>query len=423
MKRVLFSLLAAVVALQASQLTHLFDALKKQPVTKVDELLVKSAKLNRQKVVDKFFPSINLFATYEYYNSYTNLRPVPPTEANSLIAQHQPLPFAKNIQRVGASVSMPLFVKELFTIKKKMKHIVKLSKLKRELDIYTNEAIILGAYANLNYLQNLTKSLEARVRSLQKTHEDLAIKVQTGRAAPVALDKIDSALDALKIAIGNVQTNEAKIRQQIEALTGIELQKATNIEKVGRIDEESFLALKIFDQKCKSAELDLQAAKEQFLPKLLLEGKWSENYAQKDVLLGRSVHRGYGDITLKLVLPLSKEKWTDIELAKVNLLKEQTQKSQTKIELESKAKSLKKQLQVLQHMQKLAKSRVQKAASLLRYAKTAFKVGRMIEEEYLRYEEGLLTAQSKLYEIEAKQWQLLGQLAVMYGNDLERIVQ
>jgi len=47
----------------------------------------------------------------------------------------------------------------------------------------------------------------------------------------------------------------------------------------------------------------------------------------------------------------------------------------------------------------------------------------MSEEEYLRYEEALLQAQSKLFEVEAKKWQALAQLAVIYGDDLEEVVE
>ena len=47
----------------------------------------------------------------------------------------------------------------------------------------------------------------------------------------------------------------------------------------------------------------------------------------------------------------------------------------------------------------------------------------MSEEEYLRYEEALLDAQSRLYEADANYWQALAQLAVIYGHDLSEIVR
>jgi len=66
---------------------------------------------------------------------------------------------------------------------------------------------------------------------------------------------------------------------------------------------------------------------------------------------------------------------------------------------------------------------VESQKKLLAYAKVAFDTGRLIEEEYLRYEEKLLEAQSRALEARAKYWQALAQLAVLYGNDLAELVE
>jgi len=68
-------------------------------------------------------------------------------------------------------------------------------------------------------------------------------------------------------------------------------------------------------------------------------------------------------------------------------------------------------------------SKIKKEEKLLKYAKVAFRIGKINEEEYLRYEDSVLETYAHLYEIEAKRWQALAALAVLYGIELERIVK
>ena len=122
-------------------------------------------------------------------------------------------------------------------------------------------------------------------------------------------------------------------------------------------------------------------------------------------------------------MPLVKSSFTDIEIAKAKLQQSNSQLAQKRFELLAKAKALQKELTLNSQAQKLARKQVKSQKNLLHYAKTAFSVGRMDEEEYLRYEAALLEAQMKLAQTKLQKWQILSQLAVIYGNDLERIVQ
>ena len=71
----------------------------------------------------------------------------------------------------------------------------------------------------------------------------------------------------------------------------------------------------------------------------------------------------------------------------------------------------------------LARKSIVNQQQLLKIAKVAFLDHRMSEEEYLRYEDALAKAKASLYGFEAKKWQDIAQLAVIYGNDLKRIVK
>ncbi len=422
MRKHLFVALASLW-LHASTLSELFEALRHQPITQIDTKKEQIAKLSWQKATDQLYPTLTLFGSYEHYTSDTNLRPVPPPEANSRIARHEPLPFAQNIQRLGISATMPIFVKSIYTLRSKLAHLHQAAKLKKRLNLYQNEAIILGAYANLLALHQTRSALLARRHSLQKMRQDIEVAVRSGHKAPIALDKIDSTLANLAIAMQELNIKEAQAKDRIASLVGTPPKKLDPIEQIGTLKEGEFFALKALRQKLAAASKDIALAKDALFPKLLLEGRWSENYAQKDVLFGESLHTGYGEIALKLALPLSKANITDIELAKAKHMQEQSRYAQTRQELRAKAKSLQAQREALQRAIEAAKRKIVSQKALVRYAKTAYRIGRLSEEEYLRYEEGLFFAQADLAKLQAAKWQLLAQLAVIYGNDLERIVR
>jgi len=120
---------------------------------------------------------------------------------------------------------------------------------------------------------------------------------------------------------------------------------------------------------------------------------------------------------------LSPGNYTQIEQARADLQKEKFRLAKTRQELEAKARALKSSLRLYARSIELAEKSVANRKSLLAYAKVAFDTGRLSEEEYLRYEDGLLDAQSRLFEARAKRWQTLAQLAVIYGDDLAEIVE
>lgn len=304
-----------------------------------------------------------------------------------------------------------------------MEYLLQSTRLKKELGIYKNEAILVGSYADLGYMQRLQEALEATRRSLQKSYEDLVIKVQSGRAAPVALDKIASAMDTVELKIRDIAQRRAGLVAKIEGLTGIEVRNYQPISQKNPIKKERIFALLPLQAKLQAQKADLKAAKDRFVPKVLLEAKWSENYAQKDVVFKEDVHRGYGDIALKVVLPLSKTNLTDIEIERSKLLQQKAMIAKTRMELQAQAKALEEQLHLNDQKVAIAKRKVARQRELLRYAKTAFGVGRLTEEEYLRYEDSLLSARADLAKALADKWRLLAQLALIYGNDLERIVE
>ena len=413
------------VNLQAVTMSELFNVIRKQPTSKIDEISSKMAQIAQERVNAGYYPKLNLFANYTHYNYATNLLPIDPKSAGKLIAMNQPLPFAKTIQRVGVMVSVPIFVKELGILSKKTKYLLKGAKLKKELNFYKNEAVVLGSNAGLEYLKHLKQTLDATKKSILKMKSDTQIAINNGRIPGIAKDKIDEKLNQLEIGINNIKIQQSLLLAQIQNLTGLSLTNSLPMKLVKKVDKGEFFATKLLQQSINASQSDLMVAKaKRYYPKFAFNVMWSENYAQNDANRNADVHRSYGYYQIGALMPLyDKSGDVNIQLKKIALMKNKMRLNKTKQELNIEAQSLKKELALLKKSIDLTKENIQKKRNLLEFAKVAFKEGRMTEEDYLRYEDGLLGAKSSYYQIISKKWQDIAKLAVIYGNDLRGVVK
>ncbi len=424
---------AAAAALEAATMHQLFEGLKNQPITRIVEYTAKLAALDVQSKKDRFYPSIDAFASIEHYNAPTNLRPMSPLESTRLTLSGEPLPFARTIERLGVKVAMPLFVKSLFGLEKKAAMLARSAEAKKRLTILRNEALVLGLDAQLAYIESLRQAIDARIASIKKRYEDMTISVESGRAPAIALDKLDEAMIALQTTNNDLAIKMATIQARIESLTGLAIERAAPIRKAQPLREGTMLPLLPLQAASKAKAHAVEAAKGRLYPSVGLEAVWSENHGQSAVAIptpahpvvdGDDVHRGYGHLMLGVTMPIfAKGRYTAVEMAEVNLAKTNAQLAQAKADLEADVKSLRKSLALLERSEMLSQKSLRHRRDLLKYAKVAVQTGRMDEEEYLRYEEGLLSAQSALYKTRADRWQTLAKLAVIYGNDLDGIVK
>ena len=421
----ILALLALALNLQAVTMSELFNAIRKQPTTKIDEISSKMAKIAGQRVNAGYYPVLNLFANYTHYNSPTNLRPLDPIASGKLMTQNQPLPFAQTIQKIGVGATVPVFIKELGDLSDKARYLAKSANLKKELNFYQNEALVLGANANLEYLDNLLLSLKTTRQSLSKSKEDLKISVDSGRAPGIALDKIDERINQIDISINNIKIKKTSLLANMENLTGIFLQKPVSMELVSYVKKGEIFALKPLQEVINASISDFKASKaKRYYPKVAFSLMWSENYAQDDVWLGKSVNEGYGYYQLGVTMPLyNRGEDVDMQLKQIAIMKDRMKLKKTEQELKLEAKSLQSNLKLLDRSEKLKKENIKKNRDLLRYAKVAFLEGRMIEEDYLGYEDRLLSAKAAYYETKSQKWQDIAKLAVIYGNDLKGVVR
>ncbi len=418
-----FMLVVFAVSLQAVTITQLFDAIKKQPTTKIDEISSKMAQIAQDRVSAGYYPKVDLFASYTHYNSPTNLIPLDPDATAKLAGQS--LPFSQTIQKVGIGASVPLFVKELGDLSQKAKYLAKSATLKKELNFYQNEALILGSNATLEYLNNLLLSLKATQKSLLKTKEDLQISVNSGRMPGIAIDKIDENLNQLDININNINIKKATLISNIENLTGLEIKNPAKMELITDVKEGEIFALKPLQEVINASMSDFQATyAKRYYPKVAFNVMWSENYTQDDSRLGNSVHEGYGYYQLGISMPLyNRGEDVDMQIKKIQIMKDKMKLKKSEQELKAEVKALQKELILLEKSKKLKKTNIEKNENLLRYAKVSFDEGRMTEEDYLVYEDKLLSAKSSYYETVSQKWQDIAKLAVIYGNDLKGVVR
>lgn len=407
----------------ARTITDLFDALQKQPVTQLDTLQTRSAELGAQSVYDRFYPELTGMVGYDRYSSPTNWRPVAPTETTRILANQGTLPFSDNITRFGGQLSLPLFVKELFSLGKQAQSMADSFRIRKQLNLLEHQAVLVTADAHLVHLSSLKKALDSRKISLEKTRTDVANQVRSGRLPESELVRMDEAINQIDLVYNQTMQQESGLRGNIETLTGILLEDPVSLVKVDTLKTETLLALKPLEKSIEAREYGVQAARDKLYPSVIGTARWFQNYGE-GYNTGENIDGDYGSYGISLQVPIfNKPVYTAIEKAKIDLRREKNRFSQTRIELQAKADDLSRTLKLLDHSKELAKKSVDHERELLKVAKVAYGSGRMVQEEYLRNEEKVLSAEASYYLTEARWWETFATLAVLYGNNLKELVK
>jgi len=420
MRRLLIISLTTI-SLNAYTIGTLFDALKHNPTTTLDNLTIKNTQLAEDLVISKLMPQIDLKASYEHFNSPTNLLPVTPKTSATFKNPNIPQPFGDDILRVGVTFEMPLFVKSIYTTKEQLKYINLSTKAKKKLNYIQKEAIIVGSNASWKYLLNLKKALLAKKSSIKKSKQSIQVGVKAGKYPKSMLYKIDEALNQIDININKIDLKIEEAKNAIFELTNIILSKPVNITQVKNISMKNFLALSPLLAKQNAQKLKIKATKEKLYPSFMIKGKYF--YNQTDAYNNnKEVDKDYSSIGVYMNLPIFNDSTlVEIEKSKVEYQKSKMLTAKTLLSLKAKANNLKTSIPILQKSINLAKKSVQNQKKLLKIAKVAYKTKAMTEEEYLRYEDALSNAKANLYLLEAKKIEAVSNLAILYGNNLQRI--
>ncbi|AKF25071.1 hypothetical protein YH65_06440 [Sulfurovum lithotrophicum] len=416
--------LAATLQLQATSITSLLNSLEKRPEHRLDMLDVEKSALGKQALSDKLMPTVGLYAGYEISNSPNSMLPVPPNEMFKMVPHQEiPQPFSKQIMREGVNFTWPLFVKSVYTLKEKAELLNLAAKEKKKLNLIQREAVVVGSVAQLRYLEALKNALKAKKRSILQTQVTVRVKVKEGRAPQSAIFVLNSHINELDIAMNNIDQSINLLSSKIETLTGIHLKQSVPMRAKASVNRGEIFALRPLRSKVEAGKKGMQAADEAYIPSIVTKGNYT--LSQADAYNnGKSLHENFGTAGLYLSMPLfDSSKGTVSQQAKVDYLKEKTTLDQTEHALTVQAKQLEHEIRLLKKSVVLARKSVTEQKRLLKIAKVSFSNGTITQEEYLRYEDALADAKAALYKAEAKEWQDTAQLAVIYGNDLRRIVK
>lgn len=423
MRKILLAL-SVPYLLSAHTIPELFDALKSHAQTKSDEMVVKKAEVAASQATSQLYPTIDLFGTYDNYSTPTGMLPIPP---DTLLAMVQDptvaQPFSYNIYKAGAKFTMPIFVKSIYTMADKAKAMQKSAQAKKRINLLQNEALIVGSNANLQYLRELKRSLDLKEKSLLETEKTVKIKVENGRAPESALYKIEDALNQVSIAKNNIDLQKQKLVSSIEAITGIKLESPVEMQEVKGVQEGALGSLKPLEEKLKASRLEANAEKEKLYPSVVAHGSYaySSGTAYNN---NKDINEKYGDIGVVVNIPLlAMSQYDAVKKSKLQLKSDEIELQKLRDELSAKADMLKSSLPLLDNSIKLSQKSIQNKEKLLKIAKVNYNSGRLSTEEYLRYEDDVVSAKAKLYEAKAQKWQTQMELAVIYANNIEEMVR
>jgi outer membrane protein TolC len=426
-KRVLLFLLLFPLMLQAQEINHisqLFDVLKTKPVTTGDQILVNQALAGKSMAYSKLYPTIDAFGRYDYASIPTGMLPVPPNQLMSMVKDPTvPQPFSANIYRVGAMVSMPIFVSSIFAMASKAKKMVNSAKDLQYVNLLKNEAVLVGANANLQYIQSLGEALDKKRASLEKTREFVTMKVKNGRAPESALLNLNSGIDEIDVMKNDLALQREEVIAMIQSLTGIALAAPVPMIQNGTYTAGEIVALNPLREKVKADKAGYDAVWEKLLPSVFVQGNYSNNFANA-YNNNKAVHNDYTTVGVVVKVPIfEKDQYAQIRKSKWDYEASKNDLAKMTMEIAAQASQLEKSLILLDSSIQLYTNSIKDKQQLLDIAKVSYQSDRLSMEDYLKYEDDLVLEQSKLYKAQAQKWQTLMKLNVIYGNNIEEIVK
>jgi outer membrane protein TolC len=426
MKKILIILLMPFV-LQAAEIKNigeLFDSLKTHPVVETDQLRIEQATTGKQMVYSKLYPNIDIFGRYDYANIPTGMLPVPPNELLDMVKKPAVAqPFSERIYRLGATISMPVFVSSIFSTAAKARAMQRSAESMAYINLLKNEAIIVSANSNLIFINSLDDALNKKRESISKTKELIEMKTNNGRAPGEALILINNALHQIDISKNDLDIQKQEVLTMIQNLTGVRLTDPIPMQATGSYKAGTIKALEPLQQKLEGDKMALRAEIEKLFPSFFLMGSYSNNlgYAYNN---DKFVNNDYYTISLVLKVPIfAMDQYQQISLSQVEVAQTENDLKKQGLELQSQIDQLQKNLELIDNSIQLYETSIKEKEELLNIAKTSYELDRMTIEDYLKYEDDLFFEKSKLFKAQAEKWQTTVKLAVIFGNKIEDIVR
>ena len=411
-------------AQQIITIDTLFNQLRLHPISRADNIKILQAAAFKNIARSQLYPTIDVTGRYDYSSIPSSMYPLPPNELLPLV-QNQSIaqPFSKNIYRVGAGISMPIFVKSIFTIASQAQLMQHSAEDQQYINLLKNEATIVSANANLIYIQQLDSALQKKKLSLLKTKEIVDIKVKNGRSPRSVLININNAINEIDILKNDLALQREDVIASIATLTGVTLANAIEMVQTGTYKNGQIKALDPLRKKIEADKLGVKAEREKLLPSLFLQGSYSSNFA-KAYNNNKSINGDYTVAGVMLKVPLfSKSQYAQINKSKLEVASSQNELDKMTIEFTVQAKQLENSLRLLENSVQLYTNSIKDKEELLAIAGVSYSLDQMTMDDYLKYEDDVVLEKTKLYKAQAQSWQTLMKLAVIYGNDIQTIVK
>jgi hypothetical protein len=420
MKKLSIALLT-VFSLNAADISELFNAIKKTPDTKIDNILIRKTKTIKKEVIGSLYPNISLFASIEHFSIPSNIRPLPPTESKKISLNNGGYPFSQNIQKIGFIASIPIFVKNIYDTKEKISHLLTASKYKAKINLLKRESLLVTLLSKFNYLEKLKKALKKERQSIKTTLKAIEVGVKVGRIPEFNALRLKDAINQIDIKISGINTQIDNVISEIYKLTKIKLSNPIDFTINSNVEKKEFLAIKPLKENLAASNLDVKIAKDSFWPKLMLQIKgyraFAKAYNNNDQL---GLNYASAGIYINWNV-FNKKNAAEIEKAKVDKLKNSLEIQKTIKDLNANVMKITDTLKEINKSITIAQNSIEIKEELLKGAKVAFKLNRMTVDDYLRYEDNLALAKANLANLIANKNALIANLAFIYGNNLERI--
>ena len=414
-------ILSIALILNASELTNLFEAIKKTPDTKLDTVLVKQTNAIKNEVVGSLYPKLNLFASFEHFSSPTNIKPMPPTVSAKIGAEHKGFWFSQNIKKIGFVASMPLFVKQIYDTKNKISHLITASQYKAKLNLLKREALLVALVSKLDYLYALKTAVLEKQHSIKTTYDAVKVGVKVGRIPKFKLLRLQDALNQIQIKITQINSAIDSTASQIYQLTQININKPVDFQVIRNVDKQSFLAIKPLKEKQKADYYDIKSQKDKFMPSFILKAQGYRAFADA---YNNDEHLALNFASIGIYLNwniFDKSNFAAIEKSKIEKLQTDLTIQKTLKDLNAEVMKINSTLKEIKKAIVLTQNSIGIKEELLKGAKEAFKLNTMTVDEYLGYEDDLANARANLADLIATKNTLIANLAFIYGNNLERI--
>jgi outer membrane protein TolC len=393
------------------------------PEVKLAQVKVKEGEAGRRKVVGELLPKVTLFSSIEHYSNPANLRPLPPTEAAEIGREGGGYPFSKNISKIGAEVQFPLFVKELWDLKRKMEAQVRGAQLERHLKVLESEGVVIGLLSQYNYLLTLRRALSRKRTSLRETLFAVEVGVKNGRFPKFKELRLRDALDQVQLQLAEVEGEIGKVEGELEKMVGAtpDGKVAIGVAPVEFSKGGNYFPLAPVRAQLEGARWGVAAAEAQYFPKLLLKGSgyraFGRAYDNREKLA-----LNFGSVGLYLSWDLLNfSRRGELEKSKASLLRAQLQLLQKCQELRGEELKLRRELKSALRQIQIGRGNLKLRKEILADGKRGFQLGEVGIEDYLKYEDQVVEGEVAIAKGVWLRNRALAGLGLLYGVDLRKI--